>query len=263
MKIMKGFLLIICALTFNALTASAQTNYETVFSFGDFVANGTLPQSPLIEGSDGSLYGTTSSCGTHLGGTIFIVNKDGTGYSVLYNFASSTGDGRYPQAGLLMGTDGMLYGTTESTLASVQDGTAFRLGQDGSAYAVLHTFTGNPGGGKPVDGSNPVAPLLEGSDGALYGTTGYGGTNGEGTVFKMNMDGSGYIVIHSFAVQDGTTPYGGWWKAAITRSMEQRQVEAATLRVLSLKSIKTEAVTASYTILALNLRVTELSRRQV
>src|SRR6202012_5707166 len=94
--------------------------------------------------------------------------------------------------GLIQGADGVLYG----------DGACiFRINTDGSGYTNLHTFNLNS------DGVNPLGVLFQGSDGALYGTTSLGGTNGGGVVFKINTDGNGYQVLHSFgAGKDGNAP---------------------------------------------------------
>ena len=68
------------------------------------------------------------------------------------------------------------------------------------SYQILHTFTINTG-----DGAQPFAGLIQGSDGNFYGTTGNGGTNNVGTVFRM--DTSGHVtVLHSFVTTDGMFP---------------------------------------------------------
>jgi uncharacterized repeat protein (TIGR03803 family) len=164
-----------------------------------------------VEGSDGLLYGTAYHGGTNNAGVVFRLNKDGTGYKALHSFRSDCFDGQNPQAELVEGSDGGLYGTT-STGGAYGAGTVFRLTKDGTSYGVLHSF-----GSSPNDGQNPWAPLLQGSDGALYGTTFVGGTNtsdyweGWGTVFKLNPDGTRYRVLHNFGngAGDGKTPEGG------------------------------------------------------
>src|SRR5437667_403188 len=93
-------------------------------------------------------------------------------YQLLSSFGSAPDDGRTPEAALIVGRDGALYGTTA---AGNSLGTVFKMKPDGRGYTVLHGFRG-------YDGSAPWAALLEGRDGALYGTTFYGGDDNLGTV---------------------------------------------------------------------------------
>ncbi len=95
--------------------AHAQTNYQRIKSFGFLELSGGGPSSALIEGNDGKLYGTGGG-GVHSLGTVFKLNKDGSGYTVLHSFGTITGDGRNPSGfagGLVEGRDGALYGTTQ------------------------------------------------------------------------------------------------------------------------------------------------------
>jgi len=183
------------------------SGYAVLHDFTGYLSgeDGSWPQG-VVEGSDGTLYGTTQVGGRPGGdlyptgsGTVFKVNKDGSGYMVLHRFPGSSGDGIAPWAGLAEGPDGALYGTTLQ--GGLKDaGTVFKVNKDGSGYAVLHSFLVTED-----DGATPMAALLTGSDGALYGTTDGGGSGGgrNGTVFKLNRDGSGYKTLHSFPVQRG------------------------------------------------------------
>ncbi|HWX20328.1 MAG TPA: choice-of-anchor tandem repeat GloVer-containing protein [Candidatus Binatia bacterium] len=154
--------------------------------------------STLVQGSDGTLYGTTGPR-SGANGVVFKLAPDGSGYAVLKTFAGS--DGQEPDAGLLLASDGELYGTTRFG-GSYGLGTVFRLGTDGSSFTVLRSFSG-------ADGSGPQAGLAEGCDGALYGTAG-GGSAGGGVVFKLNKDGSAFGAVRNFSGSDtsGTGPGG-------------------------------------------------------
>jgi uncharacterized repeat protein (TIGR03803 family) len=158
------------------------------------------------------LYGTTTSGGTNGYGTVFKIGTNGAGYGVLYNFGSTAGDGQLPQAGLVQGKDGALYGTTPYGATNILFGTVFKINTDGTGYSVLHNF-----GSTGVDGQVPGGVLAQGSDSALYGTTQFGGTtasgrfSGSGTMFKISTNGSDYIVLYSFgtATGDGRSPQAG------------------------------------------------------
>ena len=133
--------------------------------------DGQNPQAGLVEGSDGALYGTTQYGGAYNAGVVFRVNKDGTGYGVLYKFGGGA-DGANPQSGLVEAGNGALYGTTPSG-GDYGSGTVFRLNKDSTGYGVMHSF-----GGSATDGQQPQASLTRGSDGVLYGTTAFGGGQG-------------------------------------------------------------------------------------
>src|SRR6266568_1083211 len=180
------------------------SGYSALHSFSGL--DGRLPVARLIEGSNGTLYGTSYQGGSNNVGTVFELNKDGTSYSTLHSFSSTEWDGRNPQGGLMEASDGALYGTTASGGKS-SAGTVFKLNQDGSGYGTMLNFSAPSGVGQ-----YPADPLLEGSDGALYGTTIYGGNANAGTVFKLNKDGSGYDLLHDFGIShsgDGLNPVGG------------------------------------------------------
>jgi len=168
------------------------TGHETMlYSFcaegGSKCTDGAQPSAGLLRDAAGNLYGTTEFGGANNNGTVF--KLDGTGHeTVLYSFCSVGGtnckDGSRPVAGLIQDTAGNLYGTTEYGGAnSVNGGTAFKVDNTGRE-TVLYSFCAE-GGSKCTDGEEPVAGLIQDAAGNLYGTTWEGGTNGDGTVFKL------------------------------------------------------------------------------
>ena len=196
--------------------AGGTANRGTVFELSEdgsnhrvlhnFIGGGEIvnPYAALLEGSDGGLYATSWAGGSADAGTVFKVDRDGSGYGVLHSFASEESDGANPHAGLIEGSDGAVYGTTVQGGTS-HFGTVFKLNKNGTDYRVLRRFTGPPG-----DGTQPYGGLLETAGGTLYGTTAFGGSSGRGTLFKLNKDGSAYSVLRSFAgTPDGASPYAG------------------------------------------------------
>jgi uncharacterized repeat protein (TIGR03803 family) len=188
------------------------TGYSVLHSFSTI--DGYEPVATVVQGRDGNLYGTTQLGGIDGAGTVFKVSTNGNGFVQLYAFGMVDGDGRSPQAPLLQGTDGALYGTSSAGGSSALAGgggygSIFKLNTDGTAETVLHSFL--PSGG---DGQRPYGGLIQDDSGAPYGTTQEGGTNanggasGFGTVFKLNPDGTGYRILHSFNVvfADGKYP---------------------------------------------------------
>ena len=180
------------------------SGYTVLHEFTGFTngVDGSYPYAGLCKGRDGALYGTTQTGGSNDVGTVFKINPDTIGYQVLHHFTNGNGDGSIPMGNLVQANDGLLYGTTLYGGAADQ-GAVFRISTNGLEYVVVRSLNG------AVDGGRPVAGLVASSNDALYGTARDGGTNGGGTVFKLNVDGSGFAALHSFPSDpsdDGSQP---------------------------------------------------------
>ena len=159
---------------------------------------------PLVQGMDGNLYGTTFAGGTNGPGTVFKLTLSGA-LTPLYSFTGGL-DGANPQAGLVQDKSGYLYGTTSGG-GTFGDGTVFKMATNGSliwAVSFNGTNGSNAGYGIPAF---LEAPLIQASDGNLYGVTPSGGGFGDGTVFQISTNGL-LAVLHSFQYSDGATPFG-------------------------------------------------------
>jgi len=186
---------------------------ETIlWSFGSG-SDGQNSYGTLILGSDGNLYGTNPYGGAHGAGSVFkIAPAGGAGSeSLFYSFAASSGDGHFPHAGLVLGTDGNFYGTTYGG-GTYGGGTVFKL-TPGGVESVLVNFGASGTDGNmatPTTSIEPAATLVQYSDGNFYGTTPSGGTNNNGTVYKITPAGV-KTQLYSFAsgTGDGQTPQAG------------------------------------------------------
>ena len=155
-----------------------------------------------------------SSPNTNVTATFALVPE---AFRILHTFTGNTSigvtDGANPEASLIEGNDGNLYGTTYEGGGPNGVGTVFELSGDSSgAYTVLtllHTFTGGSN-----DGAYPRSNLIQASDGNLYGTTSKGGSFDSGTVYELSKDSTGnytiFTLLHRFtgAATDGANPYG-------------------------------------------------------
>ncbi len=161
--------------------------------------DGENPLGGLIQGSDGAFYGMTQGGGSTGNGTIYRLNGDGTGFAILKNFTA--GDGRFPENRLVQGGDGALYGMTTFG-GALNNGVVFRMNRDGSGFSVLRSLAAG-------EGRNPRGALIQGFDGAFYGTTSAGGNHNGGTVFKINGNGTGFAVLRHLGGSDGINPFAG------------------------------------------------------
>lgn len=172
------------------------SGFSNLYSFS--VSQGAYPMGTLIFDGNTTLYGTCSSGGSSMiYGVVFKIATDGTGYTVLKNFNAT--DGSAPYGGLVLNSN-VLYGTTYYA-GSSGGGVVFKMNTDGTGYTVLRNL--NPA----TDGSRPMTTLTYSSN-VLYGTTDVGGTWNDGTVFKVNTDGSGFAVLNYFNQTNGQNPQG-------------------------------------------------------
>jgi uncharacterized repeat protein (TIGR03803 family) len=193
--------------------------FTTLHSFGG--RDGALPAAGLTMDAAGNLYGTTYNGGTAGYGSVFKLVHTGGSWILhpLYSFQSGN-DGAEPQAGVTIGPDGNLYGTTTRGGGSAASGTIFKLSPPASVCrsticpwieTILYRFSGGSDGNRPMD------PVVFDRVGNLYGTTWYGGSDGCGgsgcgVVFKLTRSGSSWTetVLYSFQDSpDGAYPISG------------------------------------------------------
>lgn len=173
---------------------------QILYSFTNSGGDGATPLAGLIMDSAGNLYGTTSAgggrdCRGTGCGTVFELSPTTGGAwteTILHTFSDTGTDGQTPEAPLVMDQDGNLYGTTyggggnscSANSIVMSCGTVFELSPSAGGVwneTILHAFTGQNG----RDGSNPEGGLIFGRNGLLYGSTFYGGTTNQGTVFSI------------------------------------------------------------------------------
>ncbi|PTU31349.1 choice-of-anchor tandem repeat GloVer-containing protein [Stenotrophobium rhamnosiphilum] len=173
----------------------------TIHAFGAGT-DGAEPSANLVEGKDGSLYGTTQSGGANGGGTIYKITTSGI-VTTLYSFGVNETDAAGPYAGLTQANDDNFYGTTPLGGANGK-GTVFKITPAG-AFSVIYSFT-ELAADKNVDGALPYAGLVQGGDGNLYGATSHGGAKNFGTLFKITPAGN-FTTLYSFTgAADGSNP---------------------------------------------------------
>jgi uncharacterized repeat protein (TIGR03803 family) len=179
----------------------AEINFLYVFS--GTAIDGSSPNGLVLSGT--TLYGMThgiSNTGSE-NGTIFKIETDGTGFTLLHTFVGGADDGKWPSGSLIIsGTT--LYGMT--MFGGDHDrGTVFKLNTDGTGFTLLHEFTGGV-----ADGQSPQGDLIL-SDSTLFGMTMRGGNHEPfdcGTIFTIDVLGGHFALLHRFSFGDGAYPRG-------------------------------------------------------
>ena len=192
---------VLCAVTSIALPGQT---FTTLFSFN--YTDGAYSEAELVQATNGNLYGTTGGGGANGNyGTVFKITPSGT-LTTLYSFCSQSGctDGSNPYAGVVQATNGDFYGTTGyggANCAPTGCGTIFKMTPSGT-LTTLYSFCSQSG---CTDGEYPFGALVQATNGNLYGTTRFGGANGNyGTVFKITPGGT-LTTLYSFCSQSGCT----------------------------------------------------------
>jgi uncharacterized repeat protein (TIGR03803 family) len=172
----------------------------TLHSFNN-TTDGYYPYAGLVQGNTGAFFGTTTGGPGADFGTVFKITSSGT-YTLLHSFIDT--DGWEPEGALIQAASGKFYGTTVRGGASGL-GEVFTI-TSGGTFNLLHSFA------TVSEGYEPVAGLIQASDGNFYGTTFAGGSFGEGNIFEITSGGT-VTTLHSFSGGDGGTdgqqPFGG------------------------------------------------------
>jgi len=160
--------------------------------------DGSGPYAGVTRDTAGNIYGTTVYGGPANAGVVYKLDPAGN-ETVLYNFTGGA-DGANPYAGVILDSEGNLYGTTYSG-GPASAGVVYELDPAGHE-TVLYSFTGGD------DGAHPYAGVIRDSGGNLYGTAADGGQSGAGVVYKLDATGHQTVLL-SFDITDGAAPYAG------------------------------------------------------
>jgi uncharacterized repeat protein (TIGR03803 family) len=192
-----------------AATDSSAQIFKTIYNFSvSGNSDGSQPYETGVLLAGSKLYGTTYYGGDNGNGVVFSVNTNGSAFTMLHSFSAApfpgytNTDGEAPQGSLTLVGDTLFGATLNGGLVSGGYGTIYSIKTNGTVFTLLHSFDS-------TNGRNGNGPLII-AGGAIFGTTESGGSGGSGTgtVFSMNLNGSGYKVLHAFTGPDGTFPNG-------------------------------------------------------
>jgi uncharacterized repeat protein (TIGR03803 family) len=195
------------------VTAAGELRTLYAFCTKSGCPDGSSAVGGLVEGPDGSFYGTTNSGGANGRGTVFKITPKGA-LTTIYNFCSqpSCTDGESPAFGSLLWSNGAFYGTTQQG-GTGGTGTIFKISSSG-VLTTLHSFCSEQ---NCTDGGTPSVGLIQGTDGLFYGEADLGGANQQGTLYQISRDGT-FKTIYAFCslsdCADGNEPIAGLVQAS-------------------------------------------------
>ena len=169
-------------------------SFSDVYSF----TNPTAPYGGVVAISN-NFYGFAYYGGAYLKGYVYRVGS--SGYADLFDFDGTNGGPSYATP---VASGNTLYGATIDG-GTNGSGNLFRINTDGNDFTNLYNFSA--ANGANTDGAQPDdmgGMILSGN--TLFGTTSTRGSGGQGTVFQINTDGTGFTVLHSFQFSDGSQP---------------------------------------------------------
>ena len=183
--------------------ATAAGKITVLHNFSGYVSStqydGARPIGILVEGADGSYYGTTYQGGEYNAGTVFKITPSGT-YTLLHSFSfqAPTYDGQLPIAGLTLGTDGNFYGTT--AYGGTQNGGAIFEITPAGKETVLYNFCVV----SCYDGFIPTTPMVLHTDGIFYGNTA-GNSNGGSVFYSFKTKLKPFVKLVTWSGKDGAS----------------------------------------------------------
>ncbi len=162
---------------------------------------GNTPRGRLVQAASGLMYGVTQLGGANNRGVIFRVSATGTSFTKLYDFAALPSiTGGQPFSGMTLGSNGVLYGTTQLG-GTNGGGVIYSYNISTSTYASVYDFV-------QASGRFPLGELTQASNGLFYGTTTQGGTNDVGVVFTYDATTDTYTNRQNLSSAVGSNPIG-------------------------------------------------------
>jgi len=166
--------------------------------FTGYPNDGTTPIGAMVQGNDGNFYGVTYQGGSKNLGSVFKVTAGGT-YSLIHSFAGYPSDGAHPRSGLIVGSDGNLYGTTLQGGAK-NDGEVYKITPAG-VTTILYSFCSVT---SCTDGFSPVQPLIQHTNGKFYGNTS-GNSLGGSYFYSLSAGLAPFVRLVNWSGKVGTT----------------------------------------------------------
>lgn len=179
---------------------STGNNFHLVYSFVN--ATGQTPIGTLVKCGNGDLYGCTQLGGYGDSCTCYKYDCHTGIFYDIHDFAADPIHGETSYGGMMLASDGKLYGTTYSG-GTYNKGVVFSIDPNNNdLYTDIHDFN-------DTLGSLASGVIMQANDGKLYGFTGSGGLNGVGVIFSINISNNSYSVLYDFSTATGASPYFG------------------------------------------------------
>jgi|SRR5579871_996340 len=188
----------------HVISAQADPILKILYSFN--ANSGYQPHASVLQARDGNFYGTTFAGGAYGRGTVYKITPNGT-LTVLHNFSGGQ-DGAFPNAGLIQGKEGYLYGTEEGG-GDFGYGSVFQISTNGKTFNTLCHFD------NAANGAMPLGGVIQATDGMLYGVTSVAGQFNRGTIYRVKISRSSskpsqLTTLYSFGAaspEDGSEPF--------------------------------------------------------